>query len=101
MARWPGAAVLVAILALAMPGAAYSAGLTRVSSTGIGGPVYGMTRSPDGVLHLVYETAPDGLDAGPRAHVAGVVDEGPRDQHVEGPEPAIAAMSLWREGSKP
>jgi hypothetical protein len=26
MARWPGRAVLVAIFALAMPGAAYSAG---------------------------------------------------------------------------
>src|SRR4051812_16907326 len=56
--------VLSALL-LALPAAAAAApSLARVDSIGVGtSPNYGMVRTPDGVLHLVFQTSPGGTAA--------------------------------------
>jgi hypothetical protein len=78
---------LVVAAALAGTGAAAAAPtFTRISSVSSGAiPSYGMTRTADGVLHLVYQTAPTGLAAetiSPSGHIG-----------VE-----TTALSAWQAG---
>ena len=97
MKRWPGLALLVALATLAFPGASLAAfKRLSVNNEQVGTSAnFGMARTPDGVLHLIFSTHPtptasaDGLAAIPISPKGAV---GSTIQALSGYNPLHPAM---------
>ena len=89
-------AILLAIVAaLAITGtvsASPTPKFTRLSTVGVGPmPSYGMVRTPDGMLHLVYQTTPGGV-AAPNGLAAMSISP------AGSVGPQVAALQGWQAG---
>jgi len=88
----PIAVSAVAVLAVAGSAAAKTPTFTRISAAGAGPiPSDGVVRTPDGVLHLVYQTSPGGV-AAPNGLGARTISPA---GHVG---PQVSALQGWQAG---